>query len=553
MKSISSLRTRMIIFSLCVSLVIGAALFATGGLYSLLAAISAALITALICSSICSRSIMALRQEQGNLVDYLNKCYAEDQDRAEQPGPVPLSPSDEAVLQLFHCRKKECQELVNLICETRDALGSILQSRLSGGNGDLGKIHEAVRVMDTLNSAYSVIIAELESLSARAGERASISTQMSATTDAIAENINHYSGFVLETSSSIEQMACNIRQTAENIKALSDSTEQTVCSLNEIGASQETVRDNSERSSTVSKNVRNQAQHGLRCMAATMKAMQEIAKSNEESFESINRLSRHSARVGEFLRVIQDVVEQTRLLSLNASIIAAQAGARGKAFAVVAEEVRSLAQRTSSSTREIEELVRNIQKETSVVQRTVTQGKDKVKEGVKISAMANDALVTIDSSAVESLEMVVNIASATSEQSVNFNRITEEANKNLERVQQAMVATDQQQFGANLIVNNLESLRELAHRINSSAQEQAKGNRLYLRSVMEDNERTCAIKNEAQQNITLISCAVEVLQELKSQIDDNSLDTGKLASTLSALTAMTAQGKNASAEGADDE
>jgi methyl-accepting chemotaxis protein len=271
-------------------------------------------------------------------------------------------------------------------------------------------------------------------------------------------------------------------------------------------------------------------------MAATMKAMQEIATSNDESFDSINRLSRHSARVGEFLSVIQEVVEQTNLLSLNASIIAAQAGSRGRAFAVVAEEVRSLARRTSSSTKEIEELVRNIQKETASVQRSVTQGKDKVKEGVKISGMANSALAAIDKSAEEAYRMVSSIAAETTEQAANIQRITEEAEKNLERVQQVTLATEHQQQGSNLIVNNLEHMRELAHRINSSAQEQAKGNRLYLRSVMEDNDRTKELKEEASQQLTLAKLAVEAVKGVETQIASNAVDSGTIAETVTALT-----------------
>jgi methyl-accepting chemotaxis protein len=330
-------------------------------------------------------------------------------------------------------------------------------------------------------------------------------------------------------------MARATRETAENIRALSTSTEQTVSSINTISSSQGTVRDNSERSASASESVRTQAQHGLRCMAATMKAMQEIAKSNDDSFESINRLSRHSARVGEFLSVIQEVVEQTNLLSLNASIIAAQAGTRGRAFAVVAEEVRSLARRTSASTKEIEELVRNIQKETSYVQRSVTQGKDKVKEGVKISGLANEALVAIDKSAEEAFKMVSRIAVETTEQSINIQRITEESEKNLERVQQVTLATEHQQQGSNLIVKNLEHMRELAHRVNSSAQEQAMGNRLYLKSVMEDNDRTMDLKNEASRHIALAKQAVEAVKEVETQIAANAVESRITTEALATL------------------
>jgi methyl-accepting chemotaxis protein len=382
------------------------------------------------------------------------------------------------------------------------------------------------------------VIVELDELSGRTEERAAISGQMSATTDAIAENINQYSSFVVETSSSIEQMARAINETAENIRGLSASTEQTVSSINQISNSQANVRDNAELSASASESVRNQARQGLISMAATLRAMREIESSNVVSFDAINRLSRHSARVGEFLSVIQEVVEQTNLLSLNASIIAAQAGERGRAFAVVAEEVRSLARRTSASTKEIEDLVRNIQKETSAVQRSVTQGKDKVKEGVKISSMANDALVVIEKSAEDASRMGASIASEITEQATGIQRITEESEKNLERVQQITLNTAHQQEGTTLIVKNLEQMRDLAQRINLSAQEQAKGNRLYLKSVMEDSERTQHLKQEAMQQIQVASQAVIAVQRVEALVASNAVESRKIMDGIRLLTRL---------------
>jgi methyl-accepting chemotaxis protein len=329
-----------------------------------------------------------------------------------------------------------------------------------------------------------------------------------------------------------------IRETADNIRGLSASTEQTVAAITQISSSQSTVRENSERGATASGSVRNQAQQGLHSMAATMRAMQEIVKSNDESFESINRLSRYSARIGEFLSVIQEVVDQTNLLSLNASIIAAQAGERGKAFAVVAEEVRSLAHRTSASTKEIEELVRNIQKETAAVQRSVSQGKDKAKEGVKISSRANEALVTIDKSAEEASRVVARIADETIEQSVGIQRIADEAENNLERVRQITLATEHQQEGTALILKNLEQMRELAHRINISAQEQAKGNRLYLQSVMEDNERARELKEDASSHIAVVAQAVDAVRKVDELIASNAADSMKIMESVKALTTL---------------
>jgi methyl-accepting chemotaxis protein len=502
----------------------------------LAAVIATAFACSLLCAGVLQRLLSEIRSDQLGVLSRLAPDLELSSTHAQEDDIKALNSFRDLVTCTTEIQQNERQELLAQIYATQEKLKLTMHNWSIGDEKESVQMRDAVMTMERLNSAYSLVIIEIDELSGRTEDRASISTEMSATTDAIAENINQYSNFVLETSSSIEQMARATRETAANIRALSTSTEQTVSSINIISESQSMVRDNSERGASVSESVRTQAQHGLRCMTATMKAMSEIARSNDDSFESINRLSRYSARVGEFLSVIQEVVDQTNLLSLNASIIAAQAGSRGRAFAVVAEEVRSLARRTSASTKEIEELVRNIQKETSYVQRSVSQGKDKVKEGVKISGMANEALVTIDKSAEDAFKMVSSIASETTEQATNIRRITEEAEKNLERVQQVTLATEHQQQGSNLIVKNLEQMRELAHRINSSAQEQARGNRLYLKSVMEDNERTRELKREATLQITLAKQAAAAVRGVEEQIAVNAVENLAITDLLNTLT-----------------
>lgn len=537
--SVAAVRAKMIVVSLMAAALFGGIAVALGSSASVLAVAAAtAFFSSLLCVGIIQRLLSEIRLDQLLVLAQLAPELDLSKVHAQSDHIHALDSLRTKVAHAMELQRKRRKELLEHVCAALDTLESTVQSWSTGDVRETDRVRDAVAAMERLNGAFSNVITEIDELSGRTEERAAISTEMSASTDAIAENINQYSNFVIETSGSIEEMARTTRETARNIRELSKSTEQTVSSINTISMSQSTVRDNSERSASASESVRKQAQHGLRSMAATMKAMQEISKSNDESFESINRLSRHSARVGEFLSVIQEVVDQTNLLSLNASIIAAQAGSRGRAFAVVAEEVRSLARRTSASTKEIEELVRNIQKETSYVQRSVSQGKDKVKEGVKISGMANEALVAIDKGAEDAFKMVSSIAVETTEQAANIQRITEEAEKNLERVQQVTVATEQQQQANAQVVKNLEHMRDLAQRINSSAQEQAKGNRLYLKSVMEDNERTRDLKNEASRHISLAEQAVEGVRGVEEQMATNTIEAGIITEALTSLSKL---------------
>ncbi|MDD2850606.1 MAG: methyl-accepting chemotaxis protein [Desulfuromonadaceae bacterium] len=514
----------MILLSVVASGVIGGIIVMIGDLSTasvFMAVVATAIFSSLLCSAIFKMHISTLRTTQVRFLEKLIPKRELSSIQAQSDDiKVMVSLYDHAE-HILDARQKTLNTLLEQMCGLQEKITFTLSHWSAENEKKNGCMQNAVTTIEQLNDSFLKVRTEIDALSGRTEDRASISAQMNATTDAIAENINQYSNFVIETSGSIEEMACATRDTAENIRELSASTERTVLSINTISGSLSMVRDNSERSTLASENVRTQAQQGLHSMAATMKAMQEIAKSNDESFDSINRLSRYSARVGDFLSVIQEVVEQTNLLSLNASIIAAQAGIRGRAFAVVAEEVRLLARRTSASTREIEELVRNIQKETASVQRSVTQGKDKVKEGVKISGMANETLVAIEKSAEDAFQVVSSIAVETNEQAVNIQRITEEAEKNLERVHQVTIATEYHQQGSKLIEENLEHMRDLAYRINSSVQEQAKGNRLYLKSVMDDNERTKQLKDKANQHLQLTQQAVNALEVVDAPMPDN--------------------------------
>ncbi len=537
--NISSRKVRMVLMSLALAMTAGGLLWVNGGGFTVFAGVvGTVLLVTFYCAGIMGQVVEDIRSQQEQVVASLQLKEDISSIKAEQDDFKAIISFDTLIIDTVENRRKERQQLLNQIIAAEEQLKNIIHNLITGDDQEVTQVRDAVRAMETMKMAFTTVIAEIEELSGRTEERASISAQMSATTDAIADNINQYSSFVLETSGSIEEMTSASRETADNIRALSSSTEQTVAAITEISMSQAKVRENAERGATASGNVRNHAQQGLYSMTATLRAMEGIVKSNDESFDSINRLSRYSARVGEFLKVIQDVVEQTNLLSLNASIIAAQAGERGKAFAVVAEEVRSLAHRTSASTKEIEDLVRNIQKETATVQRSVAQGKDKAKEGVKISSRANEALVTIDQSAAEASQVVAHIADESVEQSVGIQRIASEAEKNLERVQQIALATEHQQQGATQILRNLEHMRELAHRINSSAQEQAKGNRLYLKSVMEDNERTRELKDEASRQVEIVERAVDAVQKVNLLIASNAADSMKILDGVKTLTEL---------------
>ncbi|PLY01476.1 MAG: methyl-accepting chemotaxis protein [Desulfuromonas sp.] len=395
-----------------------------------------------------------------------------------------------------------------------------------GNRAQTDKFVETSIAAENMARAFGEIIREVEALAERASDRTALSTEMSATTDEISERAEQFHASILETSASIEEMAASIRETAENIDYLAESTEQTSGSIIQISATTGQMRDNAQRTSEASKKVREQAQEGISAMRSMLKAVEQIEGNSQQSLHAIKRLSEQTTEIGSFLSIITEIVEQTNLLSLNASIIAAQAGDKGRAFAVVAEEVRSLAQRTAASTQEIEGLVEGIQRETDAVEKTINAGAKSVSDGVETSRAADDALHRIQQSADEASEMVQKIASGAIEQASGSNLIAQEAEKNLDRVRHSRKAIQEQEGRILHIVHALEQMKILAQQINTATSEQSKGNRKYLESVVNDNEKAQVLKETALQQMiygdqvkTFISETSEVLQQNSKTAD----------------------------------
>src|SRR5207245_2089386 len=158
--------------------------------------------------------------------------------------------------------------------------------------------------------------------------------------------------------------------------------------------------------------------------------MRAIADSVSGTAKKMDELGKSSDQIGQIVGVINDIADQTNLLALNAAIEAARAGEQGRGFAVVADEVRKLAERTTTATKEIAGMIKNIQQETKTAVTAMETGTKQVEEGVKSTIQAGDSLKEIIHMAEQVGEMVMQIATAAMEQS----SASEEVNQNMEKI-----------------------------------------------------------------------------------------------------------------------
>jgi len=190
------------------------------------------------------------------------------------------------------------------------------------------------------------------------------------------------------------------------------------------------VSDNSRQASENAKEAGDLARNGGVVVADTVKVIQGVADATRDTSAKIEELGRSSDQIGQIIGVIDDIADQTNLLALNAAIEAARAGEQGRGFAVVADEVRKLAERTTQSTKEIAQMIKTIQEETKKAVSAMTAGTDKVDAGVESAREAGAALEKIIHSADGVQDMVTNIATAATEQA----SATEQVNSNMEQI-----------------------------------------------------------------------------------------------------------------------
>jgi len=270
-----------------------------------------------------------------------------------------------------------------------------------------------------------------------------------------------------------------------------------------------------------------------------MDGMERIRSTVHKASEVVTELGSSSEEIGKILNVIDEIAEQTNLLALNAAIIAAQAGEHGKGFAVVAEEIRELAERTASSTKEIDTLIKAVQRDVANAVKTMMGGSQLVEEGVNLSVQAGESLKEILNSARASADMAKEIAKATVEQSHGIQSI----NQATEQVRGMMIqinkATGEQKVVSEQIISAVDNMREMTSYVNRATLEQSQGSRLIASAMENVTEMVGQIMKATAEQAKGGEQIVKIV-ELFKEINQRNLDSvGEMNHALSLLLEQT--------------
>lgn len=228
-----------------------------------------------------------------------------------------------------------------------------------------------------------------------------------------------------------------------------EQTDQSATASNEMSLTIQEVAANAERAASASQEADRNAQSGLQSMQQTQDSIMQLAGNISESSEVINHLREDTEGISSVLEVIRNIAEQTNLLALNAAIEAARAGEQGRGFAVVADEVRTLASRSQQSTEEIHQIISKLQEQAAHAVQAMNANANSSEATAATAATAMESIAAINQSASTINEMNLSIASAVEEQSVaanevsaNIVQITDASNQLVGNMQEAISAVE---------------------------------------------------------------------------------------------------------------
>ena len=263
-----------------------------------------------------------------------------------------------------------------------------------------------------------------------------------------------------QLSAAAEEMSMITSETHNGVQRQQTETALVATAINEMSSTVHEVAQNAETAASGASQADKQTEQGKQLVSSTVSSIRALASEVETASTVIAQLEKDSDSIGSVLEVIRGIAEQTNLLALNAAIEAARAGEQGRGFAVVADEVRSLASRTQESTQEIQAMIERLQKGSRDAVTAMEAGQEQAQQTVEQASQAETSLNEISTAVAQINEMNAHIAEASRQQG----EVVEEINKNIVNITQV---ADESANGANQLSTASEEMANLAVNLES--------------------------------------------------------------------------------------
>lgn len=299
-------------------------------------------------------------------------------------------------------------------------------------------------------------------------------------------------------SASVSQVERAVQQILEHTERLETGARQTDVEVQQIDHALHEVSQNAEQTRTLAQDTMHAATRGKISVEAAIQGMMELKDVVTRTAQIIGDVKGWGEQVSSILDMVDEITEQTSLLALNASIISAQAGAHGRGFMVVAEEIKELATRTKASTHEIGSLIRELHQKTADGVQHTEEGLRKADQGVQLAHAVQEALHTILESATRSSNRAadtVNVVQLVVERSQS---ISSQTNQVTDMASNIRIAVQQEEQDLDQVAGAVENLSGMAEQVNRAMTEQSRAAQEIERSMVNVTDEFSAISDQTE-------------------------------------------------------
>ncbi|UCE85171.1 MAG: methyl-accepting chemotaxis protein [Deltaproteobacteria bacterium] len=435
----------------------------------------------------------------------------------------PLSQLGVTINQLATTYQKMAGRMVATSDRLHAAIETIAAATAEMGSGSerqTAAIGEARAQLRSIDGSVTEIAEQVGTLSRSTKDASGAVLQMGGSIDEVAHSMDALHRAVEASSSSSQEMGAAIQQVAESADEVQRMAEETAASMSEMDGAIAQVSEHTRQASELTQEVSASAEDGSHAVVATIEGIGEIRTVTLEAKTVLARLAQRITEIGEIVDVIGAINDEANLLSLNAAIIAAQAGEQGKAFAVVANHVKTLAQRTASSTQAIESLIHAVQAESANATTAMEAGIRSVETGFERSRRAGEVLETIRTSASDASVRVAAIARAAAEQERNSKYVAEAANRTSAMVMQISSAMSGQSHASRQVLETCEGAIHVYRRVHRSMEEQRAAAHFLTERIAEIGETLNAIRDHLAVHVRTTASTTGAVDQILTEARD---------------------------------
>src|SRR5579883_1560291 len=363
----------------------------------------------------------------------------------------------------------EGKDLLGRLAQAVDQLADRLSHTISTIQHAVMTVQNASsHTNDTARQVEARVNEELAAL----GRAAEFSMSVRATASTVTDNAEQVARRVTDISSAVAEMTASIQEMDQNLLNLATVVEQAVANTQEMSASIVQVAGNAERVRQESTNTDQRVREGRNEVAQLSKGMSSISETVADVVSEMQSLDQASRQIGEILGLIEEIADQTNLLALNAAIEAARAGEHGRGFAVVADEVRKLAENSASSTKQIGLLIKDIQAKTVEVVRSTTASGAKASTGLQMADLAGRAINDILEAVNDASQLIDQISKAAREQASGSSSIVNSVEQMTALMRESVKWLDEQDAANQQMIDAIAAMRQLTERMSGAIERQ---------------------------------------------------------------------------------